>query len=120
MSAVRILCMGILAIIAGCQPPTPDPDRPPRGKGGDVEATSAADAKLLEPLLLAEKPADALSVAQVRSAARDGDSVVIKGTIPPATVYQMRQSFAEVRLMDREKLESEEVKTEFDCNHGLT
>ncbi len=75
------------------------------GCGGSSTATSSqpaeAEAVALDPsLLLAEEPAGALSVAEVREKGKDGDEIVVSGWIAgsPQPIIEGRAAFTIVDL----------------------
>jgi hypothetical protein len=115
----RFLMVGVLGFVflAGCT----------SKRGGEAEAPSSparpqgvSNASLLEPLLLAEKPGNAKSVAEVKATINPGDEVVLIGTVPPDCVVPFSETRAAVILMDAGDLESEAVKTEFACPEAAT
>ena len=75
--------------------------------------TRAANASMLEPLLLPEKPAKARTVPDVRDNSKDGDEVVLEGQIPPGAVKAFLNDRAGFVLMA--KADIDKNRDELDC-----
>ena len=94
-----------------------------RSKPGGPAATDdgpKANASLLEPLIAKEKLSDAQAVIDVRDKAKDGDEVVLVGTVPPENVRPFNDTLAVVRLMDPRDLADPAIKEEFECEEAAT
>ena len=110
----RLTILGaLLAGAIGCsqQKPAPDGSRP--GTPG------AAEAGELESLVLAEKPANAISVRDALTRP-EGEKVVVTGRVPGGNLKPFNSAVAAVILMAPEDLDDEDIKSEFDCDDAAT
>jgi len=115
----RYLMLGVLGffLLAGC---TARRGGEAEGPSGPARSQGVSNASLLEPLLLAEMPGNARSIAEVKATISPGEEVVLIGTVPPDCVVPFSDSRAAVILMDASDLESEAVKAEFSCPDAAT
>lgn len=109
-----LLALGcVLVVMLGCSRQRPVG---PVSTGDEPKA----NASLLVPLIAKEKLADARPVIDVRDKAKDGDEVVVIGTVPPDNVKPFNDTLAVIRLMDPRDLEDPTVKEEFACDVAAT
>jgi hypothetical protein len=82
--------------------------------------TAAGDFALLETLLLPAKPEGAMTIAELKQIAKDGDDVIVQATVPPDKVKPFNDTHAALILMDAADLASENVQNEFACDNADT
>ena len=109
----------VLLIPIGCSE-APKANREPAKQSGSTEETSAASqAALLKPLLMAQKPATAISVTEALQR-KAGEIVVVTGRLPPEKVKPFNTALAAFVMLAPETLDREDVKDEFDCDDAAT
>lgn len=108
-----LILSACLLVVAGCSGPKP-------GTGGNTGGAALADAALLEPFHLKDKPASVQDVIQVRDGARDGDEVVFQGIVPPENVKPYSETRAVFKLMAQADLDDPKIKEEFECDEAAT
>lgn len=115
MRPFSILAVLLVAGVVGCA------QQQPGGAGGkqDPPAPNPADAARLDALVMAEKPAKAISVRDALTRA-DGEKVVVTGRVPGGNLKPFNPALATVVLMAPEDLDREEIKSEFDCDDAAT
>jgi hypothetical protein len=112
----RLMLIGALlfASAVGCsEKPAED------GRKRAPPAPNPADAAELDAAVLAEKPANPISVREVRTRS-EGEKVVVTGRVPPGNLKPFNSAVAAVVLMAPEDLEREDIKNEFDCDDAAT
>jgi hypothetical protein len=112
-----LLGLGVVALaLAGCADNNPVSEGPKPEPGGSADQTPAG---LLEPLVMSQKPAKAVSVRDVL-AMKDGEKVVVSGRTPTEKVKPFNSAVAAFLLMAPEDMDRDEVKEEFDCDDAAT
>ena len=113
----RLTILGALLVAGalGCSQQKPGPE----GPRPEPSAPNPADAGKLESLVMAEKPANAISVRDVLTRA-DGAKVVVTGRVPGEKLKPYNAAVAAVVLMAPEDLEDEAIKSELDCDDAAT
>jgi hypothetical protein len=112
------MALGLAGFLAGCSEQAKvarQHDRPATQQA----AAPASQAELLQPLVMAQKPAGAISVTQALQS-KEGDKVIVSGRTPTAKVKPFNPAVAAFVLMPPEALEREDVKEEFDCDKAAT
>lgn len=104
----------LLVVAIGCIQKPAETDDPP-GKS----ARPPGDVSKLDALVLAEKPAKAISVRDA-IARPEGENVVVTGRVPGGKLKPFNAAVATVVLMAPEDLDKEEIKSEFDCDDAAT
>ena len=89
------------------------------GRTGAPSPVAQPDASKLEGLVLARKPAGAISVREARTRP-EGETVVVSGQVPTEKVKPYDPAAAAVVMLDPEDMAADEVKEEFDCDHAAT
>lgn len=106
------LFAALLAAAVGCSQTAPPSDA---GKPGTPAAT--ADAGKLEPLVLAEKPAKAITVREALTK-KTGEKVVVTGQVPTEKVKPYNPALATFVMLSHEDMAKDDVKEEFDCDNA--
>jgi hypothetical protein len=88
-------------------------------KSSAPKQISTAQAELLQPFVMAHKPAGALSVQEALQR-RDGETVVVSGRTPTEKVKPFNAALAAWILVPPEILDREDVQQEFDCDEAAT
>jgi hypothetical protein len=103
----------LLVAIACNQQPSANADKqePPPPSPGDVAKLDAA--------VMAEKPANAISVKDAL-ARNEGEKVVVTGRVPGGNLKPFNAAVATVVLMTPEDLDDDDIKNEFDCDDAAT
>ena len=104
---LTIIAAVLAAVVTGCsqnQPPS---------------VTGAGDQGKLDGLVLAEKPAGAISVREAMTR-KEGDQVVVTGQVPPVKVKPYNAAVAAFVMLSPEDMAKDEVKDEFDCPDAAT
>jgi hypothetical protein len=116
MNRSTILGAILLAAAVGCAQHKPAPE-----EVGKPDSTPAppADAKKLDAYVMAEKPADAISVRDALTR-KDGEKVVVSGRTPPDNVKPFSTEAAAFVMLSPEDLDRDEVKEEFECEVAAT
>lgn len=105
MNTRKLLCFIVILAFIGCTGPKP---RPP--------AEAKADANLLEPLALKEKPkVPIMTVAQVRTDSNNGDEVVLEGRIPPDSAKPFVDGSAAFAILDPKDFDEPEIQEALEC-----
>jgi hypothetical protein len=108
----RLTILGaLLAGALGCSQQKPDGTRP--------DAPNPAESGKLEALVMAEKPAGAISVRDALKRP-EGEKVVVTGRVPGEKVKPYNAAVAAVLLMAPEDLDDEVIKSELDCDDAAT
>jgi hypothetical protein len=89
-------------------------------KPAEQESAHALKPELFRGLLLAQKPDNAMSVIQIRDAAKDGQEVVVEGQIPPEGTGPFNPGLASFVLMAEADLEDPKIKEELACPEAAT
>jgi hypothetical protein len=112
----RLMLLGALAIgAAGCTQDKPAGD----GAKQPAAAPSPGDAAALDAAVLAEKPANAISVRDALTRS-DGEKVVVTGRVPGEKLKPYNAAVAAFVMMSPEDLDREDIKSEFDCDDAAT
>jgi hypothetical protein len=112
----RWILLGVLLLgAAGCGQQKPAAD----GGKQAPPALSPTDAAKLETAVMAEKPANAVSVRDVLTR-KEGEKVVVTGRVPGGNLKPFNAAVATVILMAPEDLDREDIKSEFDCDDAAT
>jgi hypothetical protein len=112
----RLILLGALLLgAAGCSQQKPPAD----GGKQAPPALSPTDAARLEAAVMAEKPANAVSVRDALTR-KEGETVVVTGRVPGSNLKPFNAAVAAVILMAPEDLEREDIKSEFDCDDAAT
>jgi hypothetical protein len=115
MKRYAILTALLLGAGVGCNNQTP--------VAGDNEtpkpAPAVADTKALDPYVMAEKPAQVISIRDAMTKS-DGEKVVVTGQTPPVNVKPYNAAVAAFILMAPEDLNREDVKEELSCEEAAT
>lgn len=111
----RLILLGALLGAGGCTQQKPTAD----GGKQAPPALSPTDAARLEAAVMAEKPANALSVRDAL-ARNEGEKVVVTGRVPGGNLKPFNAAVAAVILMAPEDLDREDIKSEFDCDDAAT
>lgn len=82
-------------------------------------AYATSQTSLLKPLLLTTKPAAVMSVTEAMLR-KTGETVVVRGQLPPETVKPFNVALAAFIMMSPESLAKEEVKDELACDDAAT
>ena len=114
MKWIPILILVVVAGLAGCA----DSRTPPPGAA--QAAASDSQPSMLDPLVMPQKPADALSVRDVLKHKKDGETVVVTGRTPPANVKPFNSGVAAFVLMAPEDLAQDDIKEELECEDAAT
>jgi hypothetical protein len=117
----RLLFAGLFAaVLAGCAPES-KPDAAAAKPTPEAPAGSAAAANpdLLKPLVMAAKPDKPLTVWEAHDR-KEGETVVVSGTVPPGNIQPFNSAVAAFVLMAPEDLEKENIKEEFECEDAAT
>jgi hypothetical protein len=110
----RLTILGVLLAGAlGCSQQKPGPE------GNQPGTPNPAEAGRLESLVMAEKPANAISVRDALTRP-EGEKVVVTGRVPGGNLKPFNAAVATVILMAPEDLDNEDIKNEFDCDDAAT
>lgn len=109
--------MTLLLIATGCSP-APQAIRE-AVKPVDTQGTAAPQAELLQPMLMAQKPATVLSVSEAMQR-KAGETVVVSGKLPPENVKPFNAALAAFIMLSPEALAREEIKEELACEDAAT
>ena len=90
-----------------------------RGKEGLPNPAQPGDQARLDPLVLAAKPATAISVRDALTR-KEGEKVVVTGQVPTEKVKPYNAAVAAFVMIAPEDMAREEVKDEFDCDDAAT
>ena len=112
-----LLSAVLVAAVVGCGQNQPVADTPKPGASGPPPAPG--DANKLDPLVMAEKPAKAISVRDALTRP-EGEKVVVTGRVPGGNLKPFNAAVATVVLMAPEDLDQEDIKSEFDCDDAAT
>jgi hypothetical protein len=112
----RLILLGALLLGAvGCTQ-----QKPAANDGKQAPpALSPTDAARLEAAVMADKPANAISVRDALTR-KEGEKVVVTGRVPGGNLKPFNAAVAAVILMAPEDLEREDIKSEFDCDDAAT
>ena len=112
----RFVILGtlLLAGVTGCS-------QKPAADGGkqDPPAPNPTDTAKLDAAVMAEKPANAISVRDALTR-KEGEKVVVTGRVPGGNLKPFNAAVAAVVLMAPEDLDREDIKSEFDCDDAAT
>jgi|GEM_PF-3006017 len=110
-----ITAVGFVAL-AGCSQ-----NQPSDGDNKDRPSPVAQsdNTSKLEPLVLAQKPANAITVREALRR-KDGEKVIVTGQVPTEKVKPYNAAFAAFVMLSPEDMAKEEVKEEFDCDEAAT
>lgn len=105
------MALFLVASVCGCS------REPPAQVNNDNKAPAAVagDQKLLDPLVLTQKPEKVITVREARTR-KAGETVVVSGKIPPEKVKPFNSAVAAFVMVTPEDMDKEEVKEEFDCD----
>lgn len=112
----RFVLFAALLAAVGCSQTGPQGDA---GKGTPSPAPNPGDANKLDALVLAEKPANAISVREALTR-KEGEKVVVTGQVPTEKVKPYNAAVAAFVMLAPEDMAKEEVKEEFDCDDAAT
>ncbi|QDU21361.1 hypothetical protein [Urbifossiella limnaea] len=103
----------LLAAAVGCGQPAPRPEaqQPPS------PTAAAGDASKLEPLVMAEKPAGAITVNEALTK-KAGEKVVVTGQVPTEKVKPYNAAFATFVMLSHADMAKDDIKEEFDCDNA--
>lgn len=105
----------LLAAAVGCGQPAPRPDA--EKPGTPSPSAASGDASKLEPLVLAEKPAGAITVNEALTK-KAGEKVVVTGQVPTEKVKPYNAAFATFVMLSHADMAKEAIKEEFDCDNA--
>lgn len=110
-----LLAAVLLTAALGCSqsPPSADSGRK------DAPSPQPGDAGKLEPLVMNQKPSNAISVREALTR-KDGEKVVVNGQVPTEKVKPYNSAVAAFVMLSPEDLLREEVQEEFDCDEAAT
>jgi len=109
------LIAALLVAAVGCGQPAPRPDPEP----APAPAAASGDAAKLEPLVLAAKPANPITVNEALTK-KAGEKVVVTGQVPGEKVKPYNAALATFVMLSHADLAKDEIKDEFDCDHAAT
>ncbi|MCI0704687.1 MAG: hypothetical protein L0241_26830 [Planctomycetia bacterium] len=111
----RLMILGVVALagLVGCMNQKPTAEEP------NKQEAPPSDANKLDAFVMAEKPANAISVRDALTR-KDGEKVVVSGRTPPENVKPFNAAVAAFVLMAPEDLDREDIKSEFDCDTAAT
>lgn len=107
----RFVLLGALLAAVGC---TQDA---PQTEGG--KAAPATDAGKLDALVMAQKPANVISVRDALTR-KEGEKVVVTGQVPTEKVKPYNSAVAAFVMLAPEDMARDEVRDEFDCDEAAT
>ena len=113
-----LLSAVLFAAVAGCNSGQPAADAPKPDTPGPTPARPG-DGSKLDPLVLAAKPANAISVRDALTR-KEGEKVVVTGQVPPANVKPYNAALAAFVMLAPEDLAKDEVKEEMECEDAAT
>jgi hypothetical protein len=113
MKWIPIPVLVVAAGLAGCA----DSRTPP--PAGSQAAAGDSQSSLLDPLVLPQKPGDAISVRDALKR-KEGETVVVTGRTPPGNVKPFNSGVAAFVLMAPEDLAQEDIKEELECEDAAT
>ncbi len=111
MKWIPIPVLVLAAGLAGCADSGVPPA--PQAATGDPQET------ILDPLLMAQKPDNAISVREALKR-KEGETVIVTGRTPPENVKPFNTGVAAFVLMAPEDLAQEDIKEELECNDAAT
>jgi hypothetical protein len=112
----RLILLGALLLGAvGCTQQKPPAD----GGKQAPPALSPTDAARLDAAVMADKPANAISVRDALTR-NEGEKVIVTGRVPGGNLKPFNAAVATVILMAPEDLDREDIKSEFDCDDAAT
>lgn len=103
----------LLAAVVGCGQPAPRPEPQP----APAPTAATGDAARLEPLVLAEKPAKAITVNEALTK-KAGEKVVVTGQVPPEKVKPYNAALATFVMLSHADMAKDDIKEEFDCDNA--
>lgn len=114
----RLMLLGVLLAAVGCT------QNPPAEVGEKKEpkpapAAASGDKTQLDQMVMAEKPAQAISVREALTR-KEGETVVVTGRTPPGNVKPFNAALAAFVMLSPEDLAREEVKEELECPEAAT
>ena len=107
----------LLAAAVGCGQAGPRPDAEKPATPSPAAATG--DAAKLEPLVLAAKPANPITVNEALTK-KTGERVVVTGQVPGEKVKPYNAALATFVMLSHADMAKDEIKDEFDCDHAAT
>lgn len=107
----RFVLLGALLAAVGCSQDAP--------QAGNGNAPPAFDGGQLDALVMAQKPANAISVRDALMR-KDGEKVVVMGQVPPDKVKPYNAAVAAFVMLAPEDMARDEVKDEFECEDAAT
>lgn len=105
----------LLAAVVGCGQPASRPDA--EKAGAPSAAAGTGDAAKLEPLVMAEKPAKAITVNEALTR-KAGEKVVVTGQVPGEKVKPYNPALATFVMLSHADMAKDEIKDEFDCDNA--
>ncbi len=114
-----LMVLILTLILVGCSDTKTGPNANRNTDPTNGDAVAQANATLLDPLVMKQKPDKPLSVRDVLSA-KEGETVIVSGRTPTEKIKPFNTAFAAFLLMAPEDLDREEVKEEFDCDEAAT
>ena len=113
MKWIPILVLVLAAGLVGCADSRTPPAMAPQANTVDSQAN------MLDPLVLAQKPDNAISVREALKR-KEGETVVVTGRTPPGNVKPFNSGVAAFVLMAPEDLAQEDIKEELECEDAAT
>lgn len=113
MKWIPILILVLAAGSAGCADSRTPPAMAPQANTVDSQST------MLDPLVLAQKPDNAISVREALKR-KEGETIVVTGRTPPANVKPFNAGVAAFVLMSSEDLAQDDIKEELECEDAAT
>ena len=117
MTTRRLLAAPLfaVAVLVGCSQTTPPAD----GGKSVTPPTQAGDAAKLDPLVLAAKPANPITVRDALTR-KEGEKVVVTGQVPTEKVKPYNAAVAAFVMLTHEDMAREEIRDEFECDEAAT
>src|SRR5262245_23298880 len=110
----RLVLMGAIILAIGCNQTAPQSNN---GKTSPEQNPAAASK--LDPLVMAQKPANAISVRDALTR-KEGEKVVVTGQVPTEKVKPYNAAVASFVMLSTEDMAREEVREEFECEEAAT
>lgn len=102
-----------LLLVMGCL------DTAKTSKPSASPSPTASAKSPLEPLLMAQRPANTISVTEAMNR-KAGETVMVTGQVPPEKVKPFNPAVAAFVMLSHESLAREEIKEELDCDDAAT
>jgi hypothetical protein len=113
MKWLPIPVLAVAAGLAGCADSRTPPAMAPQAASGDSQSS------ILDPLVMPQKPDNAISVRDALKR-KEGETVVVTGRTPPGNVKPFNAGVAAFVLMAPEDLAQEDIKEELECEDAAT